>query len=118
MHTASGKVKCRQFHVSVKLPNLIYFSKLVVSEADLPSNIDCLIGMDLITKGDFSLKITPTGTSEFSFSIDTRDDLVRRAMSNGNVRIDPKTKKQIAQNRKRRRKAAKDAKRRNKKRKK
>lgn len=44
---------CRTFLVNIVLPNRVAFIVVPVTEAPLTGNEDMLIGMDIITAGDF-----------------------------------------------------------------
>jgi len=54
--------------INIVLLNGIQVYNLKVSEGDLPSGIDMLIGMDIISLGDFSITHKNGGTT-FSFQI-------------------------------------------------
>ena len=56
MHTANGIVNQRTFTVDIGLPNRLLIQGILVSEVDaLVGGCDALIGMDIITLGDFSV---------------------------------------------------------------
>ena len=52
--TAGGQVLQNEYFVNIYLPNKIYVPNVKVTEGKL-SNIDILIGMDIISLGDFSV---------------------------------------------------------------
>lgn len=52
VHTANGEAHQKQYIVNFYLPNQIMFSMLKVTEAPLHQT-DILIGMDIISRGDF-----------------------------------------------------------------
>lgn len=54
VHTASGETHQRQYIVNFYLPNQVMFVMLKVTEAPLHET-DILIGMDIISQGDFSV---------------------------------------------------------------
>ncbi|OGU16987.1 MAG: hypothetical protein A2X61_07480 [Ignavibacteria bacterium GWB2_35_12] len=54
--TPNGTLETSTYLVTLKLPNGIVFPNLdVIMSADIMSDLDALIGMDVITKGDFCL---------------------------------------------------------------
>ncbi len=55
VHTANGKADQQTYLVDIYLPNKVRVVNLTVTEASLPPDTDCLIGMDVITLGDFSI---------------------------------------------------------------
>jgi len=66
--TAGGETVQSTYHVSIKLPNKIYIPRIVVTEANLSDDLgfDALIGMDLISQGDFAIT-HGMGDTVFSF---------------------------------------------------
>ena len=54
VHTANGQAHQKQYIVNFYLPNQVMFSMLRVTEAPLHET-DILIGMDIISQGDFCL---------------------------------------------------------------
>jgi hypothetical protein len=54
-NTAGGKFSVDRFLVNVRLPSGIAFSGIQVTKGNLGDDIDVLIGMDIITAGDFSI---------------------------------------------------------------
>ena len=52
--------------VNIVLPNRVQFSGVEVAESKLPPNIDVIIGMDIITQGDFAVTNRGSKTT-FSF---------------------------------------------------
>jgi predicted aspartyl protease len=74
-HTASDIVNSNVYRISIELPNRVVFFALRVVEGKLPGGSDVLIGMDIITQGDFALTHKNKKTT-FAFrmpSIDTID---------------------------------------------
>ena len=56
VHTANGFVNQRTFTVDIRLPSGLLIQEVLVSEVDaLTGGCDALIGMDIITLGDFSI---------------------------------------------------------------
>ncbi len=53
--SASGVYEAGVFVVNFWIPNMIMIPQLYVSEGFLPEGIDALIGMDVITRGDFAI---------------------------------------------------------------
>lgn len=66
--TANGLTVADTYFVNVGLPNGIVVPNVLASCADLGKDIDILIGMDIITLGDFSLT-NLNGKTVFSFRI-------------------------------------------------
>ena len=54
VHTANGEAHQKQYLINLYLPNKVVFGLLRVTEAPLYQT-DILIGMDIISKGDFCL---------------------------------------------------------------
>lgn len=67
MSTAGGVSATNVYHISMKLPNRCYIEKLKVAEVQL-AGCDALIGMDVISKGNFSIS-HDTGKTVFEFGI-------------------------------------------------
>jgi len=53
--TADGEKDRYRFLVSIFLPNRVCFCEQSVTEAKISGNVDVLIGMDVINKGDFAV---------------------------------------------------------------
>lgn len=66
--------------VDLRLPSGVVFKNLMVTSGDL-ADIDVLIGMDVISMGDFALT-APSGCTKFSFKIPSSHD-IDFATSNG-----------------------------------
>jgi predicted aspartyl protease len=56
--TAAGTVDKNTFIVDIKLPNKIFFKDLMVTDGELGNKFDVLVGMDIISSGDFSISNT------------------------------------------------------------
>jgi hypothetical protein len=54
-NTAAGKFPVDRFLVNVRLPNGVAFSGMQVTKGDLGDDIDVLIGLAIITSGDFAI---------------------------------------------------------------
>lgn len=65
---AQGDSIVNTYLINIILPNGIHIHSLKVSEGKLPMGIDLLIGMDVISLGDFSITHKNGGTV-FSFQI-------------------------------------------------
>ena len=65
MHTAGGIIDTNRYIVNIELPNKIAFQFVEVMEAEL-FETDVLVGMDIITAGDFALS-NVDGSTTFSF---------------------------------------------------
>ena len=73
-HTAAGVVPTKMYLINILLPCGVGFPSLMVTSSDL-GNLDVLIGMDVICKGDFSIT-NLNGKTTFSFrapSLETID---------------------------------------------
>lgn len=66
--TAGGLVDTSTYLVDIGLPNGVLVRDVLVSCADLGRNLDVLIGMDIITLGDFAIT-NVNGRTTFSFRI-------------------------------------------------
>lgn len=53
--TANGRAEVNRYIVTLELPNHLVINDIEVSEGNLGANTDLLIGMDIITLGDFSI---------------------------------------------------------------
>jgi hypothetical protein len=67
---ANGESIVNTYSVNVLLPNNLGFSSLPVTEGVLT---DVLIGMDIISKGDFSVTASQ-GKTKFSFQLPSTHD--------------------------------------------
>ena len=67
VYHANGRSKVDTYSINILLPNNVDFRALKVTEGVL-NNIDVLIGMDIISKGDFAVT-TSQGKTKFSFQI-------------------------------------------------
>ena len=66
VHTAKGVHECETFLVNIGLPNRVMFTMMRVSTADLPDEVDMLVGMDVLCSGDFAVT-NLGGKTTFSF---------------------------------------------------
>lgn len=71
--TGNGPCICNSYYVDIALPNNMMVHKVLVSELDMLP--DVLIGMDIITAGDFVLYSHGKETL-FSFRLPTKSDKV------------------------------------------
>lgn len=55
VQTADGEVDAELYLVNMGLPNQVGFMHLQVTKANLGANADVLIGMDIISQGDFTV---------------------------------------------------------------
>ena len=77
---ANGQSIVNIHHVSLTLPNKTLFPFVRVIETNL-SGFDLLIGMDIITKGDFSIS-NMNGKTTFSFRIPSYKEIDFEAENN------------------------------------
>lgn len=54
-NTAGGNFKFNKYVISVSLPNRLNIENIAIAGGNLNKDIDILIGMDLITLGDFAI---------------------------------------------------------------
>jgi predicted aspartyl protease len=83
VHTANGKANQQTYLVDIYLPNQVRVVNLTVTEALLPPDTDCLIGMDVITLGDFCItnldgRTTMSFRTPSSITIDFVEELKNR----------------------------------------
>ncbi len=71
--TANGVVKSNVFLINVYLPNKTVF-EIRPTESDLGENVDMLIGMEVITRGDFSIT-NRNGNTTFSFQVPSIEEI-------------------------------------------
>jgi hypothetical protein len=55
MHTANGAKNCSTYLINIILPNAVAIISVRVACANLAPGTDVLIGMDIITQGDFAI---------------------------------------------------------------
>jgi len=67
VYHVDGKSLVKTYGVNILLPNKIGFTALKVTEGVL-TGIDVLIGMDIISKGDFAIT-SLNGNTKFSFNV-------------------------------------------------
>lgn len=73
--TANGDVEQRTFTIDIGLPNGVLVQGIVATEVDaLSGGCDSLIGMDIITLGDFSVT-NHNGNTCFSFRIPSSHEI-------------------------------------------
>lgn len=97
---AQGTSIVNTYIVNIILPNGIQVCNLKVSEGNLPKGIDMLIGMDVISLGDFVITHRNGGTV-FSFQIpSTHEYNFVKQINNGVVSINPATKPKHKKHRK------------------
>lgn len=82
VHTASGIDLCNVYLVNIGLPNRVGYSSIRVTEAKIGQGIDMIIGMDIITTGDFAIT-NVDGKTIFSFRVPSSEiiDFVTQAES-------------------------------------
>jgi uncharacterized protein YchJ len=68
VHTASGIDTANTYLVNIWLPNKVVFYNLRVAEGKIAEQYEVLIGMDIISKGDFAIT-NYNGTTVFTFRI-------------------------------------------------
>ncbi len=68
VNTAKGEATTAVYLANVFLPNNVAFSHVKMTEGELAGNIEVLIGMDIISQGDFAVT-NKDGKTVFSFRI-------------------------------------------------
>lgn len=66
--TANGVKEVNTYVVNIRLPNNVIVQNVIAACADLGPNIDLLIGMDIISLGDFAIT-NVNGKTTFSFRL-------------------------------------------------
>jgi len=66
VHTASGPGTSPTYLVNVFLPNRVMMAKVKVTKGTIHGDIDVLIGMDIISQGDFAIS-NHQGKTAFTF---------------------------------------------------
>lgn len=91
VNTANGPHTTNTYLVNLSFPANLAFQNVVVNEAKLGSNIDMLVGMDIITMGDFSIT-NFEGRTVMSFQVPSCVDIdfVQR-MNDRNVSLGGQT---------------------------
>ncbi|MDR2583505.1 MAG: retroviral-like aspartic protease family protein [Fibromonadaceae bacterium] len=73
VYHANGESYAEVYSINILLPNEVSFRALRVTQGIL-KDIDVLIGMDIISKGDFAVT-TSLGKTKFSFQIPSTHDI-------------------------------------------
>jgi predicted aspartyl protease len=68
VHTASGETLSNVYLVSIRLPNKVIIPQIRVTEGMIGGDVEVLIGMDIINRGDFAVT-NKDGKTNFSFRI-------------------------------------------------
>ena len=71
MHGVHGSAPAEQFLVNLRLPNGVGFPNVRVTKGNLVGGAEILLGMDVITTGDFSIT-NFSGKTVFSFRVPTQ----------------------------------------------
>lgn len=75
VHHAGGLARnVPVYLVNVGLPNRVQFLGVEVTEMSLPKGIDVVIGMDIVTRGDFAVT-NRDGRTTFSFRIPSQSHI-------------------------------------------
>ena len=89
--TAGGVVEVPFYYIDVLLPNNVIFPKLRVSQADaLGLGVNMLVGMDIISKGDFAIS-NFEGKTTFTFRVPSlmEFDFEKKSFMAPNVKTEP-----------------------------
>ena len=68
VHTASGPAMANEYLVNIWLPNNVMVPNLLVIEGKIAGRCEVLIGMDIISKGDFAVT-NYNGRTVFTFRL-------------------------------------------------
>jgi predicted aspartyl protease len=68
VHTANGSCDCEVYIINLMLPQKVFFPNIHVTKANLGGKTELLIGMNIITKGDFAVT-NKDGKTCFSFRV-------------------------------------------------
>ena len=74
VHHAQGSSQVETFLVNIRLPNSVGIPGIPVSRSVLPSEADILVGMDIISLGDFAVT-NHNGLTKFSFRVPSVDHI-------------------------------------------
>lgn len=74
VHGVSGQHVSEVYLVDIRLPMNTIVSAIRVSKGQLPPGTDVLIGMDVITRGDFAIT-HKTGVTKMSFRVPSQSDI-------------------------------------------
>ena len=74
VHHAQGSSLVETFLVNIGLPNNVGIPGIPVSRSVLPSEADILVGMDIISLGDFAVT-NHDGLTKFSFRVPSVDHI-------------------------------------------
>jgi predicted aspartyl protease len=94
VHHAKGISSTLVYLVSVFLPNNVCFRSLRVTEGNLAGDVEVLIGMDIIGRGDFAIS-NKDGKTAFSFRMPSleRIDFVEQIKNQSKTRSLPSSPK-------------------------
>ena len=94
VHSAFGKFRTNSYLANVWLPNRIIVSNVEVILGDLVGNVEVLIGMNIISKGDFAVT-NKGGKTVFSFRFPSVEciDFVKNPFKPKPARTIPKKKR-------------------------
>ena len=68
VHTAGGEALSNVYLVSIRLPNKVIIPQIRVTEGTISGDVEVLIGMDIINRGDFAVT-NKDGKTNFTFRI-------------------------------------------------
>lgn len=74
MGVAGGTLPTTCHLVNIGLPNRVVFAMIRVAKADLHHGIDVLVGMDILTQGDFAVS-NHNGKTTFSFCCPSQQEI-------------------------------------------
>ena len=68
MNTASEEILTNEYNINLTIPKCVEATGLSVIENNIEDKFDCIIGMDIIRTGDFSIT-NRDGHTAFSFRV-------------------------------------------------
>jgi hypothetical protein len=94
VHGVNGPYMANVYLVNIRLPQGIGYANFEVTEGKLPQGSDVLIGMDIITLGDFAVT-SRGGTTVFSFRTPSTGliDYVKQLGAGGGSKYTPPKRK-------------------------
>ena len=91
VHTVGGTKRTNTYAVSVFLPNDVVFGQLRVAEGNIYGKADVLIGMDIISQGDFAVtNVGQKTTYSFRYPSVEHIDFVEQSRKQQTVKAIPK----------------------------
>lgn len=91
VHTVGGTRRANTYLISVVLPNKVVFGQLKVAEGEVYGQTDVLIGMDIISQGDFAVtNVDQKTTHSFRYPSVEGIDFVEQSRKQRTVKVTQK----------------------------